>query len=113
MERYVFVQSGDNFEKRDVKVGVSDFFFAEIQDGLKAGDIVSLELPKEEREKKTSQLAVKKPANENGSSVKVGMAGSTNTSEPAPASGGSDAPKRKANDGRRSARLEPVSTATR
>src|SRR5712691_5414043 len=41
MERYVYVQSGEGFEKRDIKVGVSDFFYAEIQEGLKAGEVVS------------------------------------------------------------------------
>ncbi len=51
MERFVYVQQGDTFEKRNVKVGVFDFFFAEIQEGLKPGEIVSLELPKDEREK--------------------------------------------------------------
>src|SRR5207248_4465052 len=48
MERFVYVKQGDAFEKRNVKVGVADYFFAEIQDGLSAGEVVSLELPKEE-----------------------------------------------------------------
>jgi HlyD family secretion protein len=60
MERYVYVQQGETFEKRNVKVGVSDFECAEIQEGLKAGEVVSLELPKDEREKKAKQLAVQK-----------------------------------------------------
>jgi len=60
MERYVYVQQGDNFEKRNVKVGVSDFECAEIQEGLKAGELVSLELPKEEREKQAKLMAVQK-----------------------------------------------------
>jgi RND family efflux transporter MFP subunit len=60
MERYVYVQQGDTFEKRNVKVGVSDFECAEIQEGLKSGEVVTLELPKEEREKKAKQLAVLK-----------------------------------------------------
>ena len=60
MERFVYVQQGETFEKRNVKVGVSDFFYAEIQEGLKAGEVVSLELPKEEREKKARQLASQK-----------------------------------------------------
>jgi hypothetical protein len=51
MERYVYVQQGDSFEKRNVKVGVSDYFFAEIQEGLSPGEIVALELPKNQREK--------------------------------------------------------------
>ena len=57
MERFVYVRQGDAFEKRNVKVGVSDYSNAEIQDGLKAGEVVSLEMPKEELEKKTRQLA--------------------------------------------------------
>lgn len=60
-ERFVYVQQGESFEKRIVKVGVSDFFFAEIQEGLSAGETVSLELPKEEREKKARQLAGPRP----------------------------------------------------
>ena len=54
-ERFVYVQQGEASEKGNVKVGVSDFFFAEIQEGLAAGEIVALELPKEEREKKAKQ----------------------------------------------------------
>src|SRR5437660_4203118 len=61
MERFVYVQQGDAFEKRNVKVGVSDFFYAELQEGLSAGEVVSLELPKEEREKKARQLAGQRP----------------------------------------------------
>ena len=60
MERFVYVQQGEAFEKRIVKVGVSDYFYAEIQEGLKAGEVVSLELPKEEREKQVRQLASQK-----------------------------------------------------
>lgn len=56
-ERFVYVVRGEASEKREVKVGVSDFFFAEIQEGLAAGEVVSLELPKDEREKKAKQTA--------------------------------------------------------
>jgi HlyD family secretion protein len=66
MERFVYVQQGDSFEKRNVKVGVADYFYAEIQEGLAPGELVSLEMPKEEREKKTRQMASQKPAGENG-----------------------------------------------
>ena len=61
-ERFVYVKQGDAFERRIVKVGVSDYFFAEIQEGLSAGETVSLELPKEEREKKAKQIANQKQA---------------------------------------------------
>src|SRR6185369_1968861 len=33
-ERFVYVVKGEAVEKRNVKVGISDFFFAEIQEGL-------------------------------------------------------------------------------
>jgi RND family efflux transporter MFP subunit len=56
-ERYVYVQQGDTFEKRNVKVGVSDYSFAEIQEGLSPGTVVALELPKDEFEKRARQLA--------------------------------------------------------
>ena len=59
-ERFVYVQQGGLFEKRTVKVGVTDFFYAEIQEGLAEGEVVSLELPKEEREKKKTQVAQEK-----------------------------------------------------
>ena len=44
-ERYVYVKQGDSFARRDVRVGVSDLFKAEIQSGLAEGDVVSLEHP--------------------------------------------------------------------
>ena len=61
-ERFVYVQHDGTAEKRNVKVGVSDFFYAEIQSGLSAGEVVLLELPKEEREKKARQLAAQQKA---------------------------------------------------
>lgn len=78
MERFVYVQQGEDFEKRNVKVGVSDFFFAEIQEGLTAGEVVSLELPKEEREKKAKQLVGQRSTNgESGPLKLAGSAGGT------------------------------------
>lgn len=50
-ERYVYVKKDENYERRPVQVGVADFFYAEIQNGLKEGEIVSLEPPKEELER--------------------------------------------------------------
>ena len=80
MERFVYVQQGETFEKRNVKVGVSDYYCAEIQEGLKAGEVVSLELPKEEREKKAKQMAIQKKSG--------GEAGTPQPRNlPAPASG--------------------------
>ena len=79
MERFVYVQQGENYEKRNVKVGVSDYACAEIQEGLKPGEVVSIELPKDEREKKAKQLAVQKKSG--------GDSGAAATKAPAPASG--------------------------
>jgi HlyD family secretion protein len=66
MERFVYVQHGDTFEKRNVKVGVADYFFAEIQQGLAAGETVSLELPKDELERKSRLVAGQPPRGETG-----------------------------------------------
>ena len=86
MERFVYVQLGDAFEKRAVKVGVSDYSSAEIQEGLKEGETVALELPKEEREKKAKQLAVQKKSGDSAApGAKAGGAASgsrTNLSAP-------------------------------
>jgi RND family efflux transporter MFP subunit len=65
-ERFVYVKQGNSFERRIVKVGVSDFFFAEIQEGLSAGEVVSLELPKEQLEKRARELAGQSDQNAGG-----------------------------------------------
>lgn len=44
-DRYVYVENGDKFERRDVKLGVADYFFAEIVAGLQVGDVVAIEQP--------------------------------------------------------------------
>jgi RND family efflux transporter MFP subunit len=47
-ERYVYVQSGEGrYERRPVTIGVSDFFFAEVQTGLEPGELISLEPPQD------------------------------------------------------------------
>ncbi|MBI3191806.1 MAG: efflux RND transporter periplasmic adaptor subunit [Pedosphaera parvula] len=69
-ERYVYVKKDGGSERRPVHIGISDFFFAEIQDGLRAGEVVMLEAPKEELAK-----APKPPASWLGRTV---AASSTN-----------------------------------
>ncbi|HET6409134.1 MAG TPA: efflux RND transporter periplasmic adaptor subunit, partial [Chthoniobacteraceae bacterium] len=50
-ERFVYVQNeAGGFERRSVTIGVSDFFFAEVQEGLEPGEIISLEPPKDAAE---------------------------------------------------------------
>jgi RND family efflux transporter MFP subunit len=44
-EHYVYIRNGDQFERRTVKIGVSDFFRTEIQSGVAEGETVALEQP--------------------------------------------------------------------
>jgi hypothetical protein len=49
-DRFVYVKKGDStVERRPVQIGISDFFFAEIQSGLAPGEVVMLEAPKDEK----------------------------------------------------------------
>ena len=48
-ERYVYVKKADTAERRTVQIGISDFFFAEVQKGLAPGEVVMLEMPKEDK----------------------------------------------------------------
>jgi HlyD family secretion protein len=82
MERFVYVQRGDSFEKRNVKVGVADYFFAEIQEGLAPGDIVSLELPKDEIEKKTRLIAGQSPRPDGARSKTSASSNTSRTNSP-------------------------------
>ena len=41
-ERYVYVQDGEKTERRPIRIGLTDNFYAEIQSGLAEGEIVSL-----------------------------------------------------------------------
>jgi multidrug efflux pump subunit AcrA (membrane-fusion protein) len=77
MERFVYVQRGDNFDKRNVKVGVADYFFAEIQEGLAPGEIVSLELPKDELDRKSRMIAGQSPRTEPGTRPKPTISSNT------------------------------------
>jgi len=43
IERHVWVRKDEAWERRSVKIGVSDYFFAEVTSGLQAGEVVSLE----------------------------------------------------------------------
>ncbi len=79
-ERFVYVVQGEASEKRTVKIGVSDFFFVEIQSGLAAGEVVALELPKEEREKKAKTLAGSRPGGSDGASPPAKPTGTATTS---------------------------------
>jgi RND family efflux transporter MFP subunit len=84
MERFVYVQKEDSYEKRNVKVGIADYFYAEIQEGLSPGDVVTLEMPKDEREKQSRQLAGQRPGGGDKPAVpKPAVTTVTNTNKPA------------------------------
>ncbi|MBI4325774.1 MAG: efflux RND transporter periplasmic adaptor subunit [Chloroflexi bacterium] len=44
-ERFVYIKKAESYERRPVQIGISDFFFAEVQSGLSSGEVVCLELP--------------------------------------------------------------------
>lgn len=58
-ERYVYVKNAEGFDTRPVQIGVSDFQFAEVLNGLTAGEIVSLVRPADAPEAKLDKAKVK------------------------------------------------------
>lgn len=67
-DRYVYVVSTNGMaERRDVQIGLADFFNAEVQSGLQPGEMVALEIPKEERERQAKGLSTVKPGATNAS----------------------------------------------
>jgi len=74
LERYVFVQKGDGFEKRVIQLGVSDYFNAEVQAGLSPGEVVALELPKEEKQRQGKMLAGLRPGGGDAGGLRAGLA---------------------------------------
>ncbi len=45
----MYVKQAAEYERRPVTIGVSDYFFAEVQKGLSPGEVVSLEQPPKEK----------------------------------------------------------------
>jgi hypothetical protein len=65
-----------------VRVGVSDLFFAEIQDGLNPGETVLLEQPKEEREKQKTQQTANRKTNGASTNAPSGVGGQRAAARP-------------------------------
>jgi RND family efflux transporter MFP subunit len=93
-ERYVYIKEGDTFVKRTVKIGIADYFHAEVLDGLKSGDVVALEPPATELANKA--LPGVRPGAVNSAKAKEGAPAKTkgdrpkksgDTKRPAPAGG--------------------------
>ncbi len=97
-ERFVYVKNDDGYERRLVRVGISDLFFAEIQQGLGAGDTVMLEMPKDLKSDQAKTVtshggtsatgvvnAPKPPGNGSPASGGAVVAGTKSSSSPASA----------------------------
>jgi RND family efflux transporter MFP subunit len=85
-ERYVLVKNSNGVERRSVQISVADFFYVEVQQGLKEGEVVMLEPPPAQTTKIASADAV-------SSAPRIsGLFGSTNRlpqgTNPPPASAG-------------------------
>ena len=93
-EHYVLAKMEDGFERRPVRIGVSDYFYAEVQSGLSPGEIVATELPEAEKSRTVKNPLVMLPggAESGGATIRAG-AGKTGDktngvgSGPRPASG--------------------------
>lgn len=68
-ERFAWVKSGEEWERRKITIGVSDYFFAEITSGLKAGEVVSLEDRAKSPNKKAEPAAGKTGTTGSGSTA--------------------------------------------
>jgi hypothetical protein len=87
VERYVYVKQGGEFERRPVQIGVADFFYAEVQQGLVAGEIVAIEAPKSELNKKAAAVpGLRAGAGSLGGSGRAAGAPANATNRPPPTS---------------------------
>ncbi len=80
VERYAYVRNGDDWEKRRIDIGVSDYFFAEVTRGLSSGDEVSLE------DKSKSSKSSQQPGPKGAQSAAPSSGGSSSPASPKPAS---------------------------
>jgi len=72
-ERYLYVKADDGFERRPVQIGVSDYFYAEVQKGLSPNEVVALELPEAEKSRAIKNPLVMLPSgSEGGATVRSG-----------------------------------------
>ncbi|MDX1952050.1 MAG: efflux RND transporter periplasmic adaptor subunit [Verrucomicrobiota bacterium] len=92
-ERFVYVKNGESYERRPVQVGISDFFFAEIQNGLQPGDVVSLEQPKAEQDKGGGKL-IQAARQSSGSSSPASSSKAVPAAASSPAKNGGPAPSK-------------------
>ena len=61
-ERFVYVAKDNRYQRRPIQIGVSDYFFAEVQRGLSRGETVALEQPPKEKIDVQTESITDKPA---------------------------------------------------
>jgi len=87
-ERFVFVQTGEKLERRIVQVGIYDYDYAEVLDGLSAGDVVALQLPSGQSLQKLIQLpAGDRSTGITGPTIAGGRTNGASAGQPAAQSG--------------------------
>ena len=94
-DRYVYVKTGETFEKRPVQIGIADYEYAEVESGLNGGEIVSLEERKDAKgggKSERSERSGARPAqagmraagtNQAGLKASAPLAASASTNRPA------------------------------
>jgi RND family efflux transporter MFP subunit len=75
-ERYVYVKNAESFDVRPIQIGVSDFQFAEVLNGLIAGEVVSLVRPADAPEAKPDKSKAKAKTTVAGTTKADGTNGS-------------------------------------
>jgi RND family efflux transporter MFP subunit len=90
-ERFVYVKKGASFERRPIKIGISDYNYAEVTQGLSDGDSVSLQQPEDATEGKGGDKRMGKNRPGGGSGGQ--RPGGTN-STPSAGGGSSTTPRR-------------------
>jgi len=75
IERFVYVKTDSGFERRPVQIGVSDYFFAEVQKGLSPNEVVALELPEAEKSRAIKNPLVMLPSGSEGGGATVRSGG--------------------------------------
>ena len=76
-DRFAYVKKDDAIERRPIKIGVTDYSFAEVTSGLSAGEVVSLEQPADTANDKSG--GGKKPAGGTNGPSGGSRPGSTST----------------------------------
>lgn len=70
LERFAWVKAPDGWERRPVRIGVSDYFFVEVTAGLNVGDVVSTE-DRSKEAKKVAPTAVAAAASPSAGAASV------------------------------------------